>query len=539
MVLRKMNDRFHMIMKLLNRFYGWGIWTVLMTVLTFPAEAQQFIDKNKIYLIGQVTNQVNGGPVKDQELFILSDTSYNAGFIYHATLYSDSEGYFYDTISTDVNKGSLIVRAYDYLNNLHDTTVYFRFNWSEENVLFPNFCLPIEPPQIFYQANFYYQRNPSGQNISEYQFFDITNSPDVISREWNFGDGNYSSETNPIHEYTSTGVYRVMLTVMIQTSPYTLPFESSIVKIIHVTTKNYFYLGGHVMAGYFPIDFGEAYLYKIESKEMVLIDTAIFNDTLGFYLFYQVIEGEYIVKADLCPNSIHFNHFMTTYYSNKPVWTEADTIFHQGNNCEYDIELIPVTQSFSGEGEISGTIIYGFDTDTGKNIPAVNVEILLLNDNLEPVICSHSSEEGEFNFEDLDLGDYYIHAEVTGKYTYPFKVSLTESNPEIGEIILTIGNYSVNGSVNAISENNWIKEIGQPYPNPASDVIYLDFELKGSAENSISLFSITGQMINEYQQMNSAGRNQLRFDTKNLNPGIYFIRVSLEDQEVIRKFIKD
>jgi len=118
-------------------------------------------------------------------------------------------------------------------------------------------------------------------------------------------------------------------------------------------------------------------------------------------------------------------------------------------------------------------------------------------------------------------------------------VSLTESNPEIGEIILTIGNYTVNGSVNAISENDWIKEIGQPYPNPASDFIYLDFELKGSAENSISLFNITGQMINEYQQMNSAGRNQLRFDTKNLNPGIYFIRVRLDDQEVIRKFIKD
>jgi hypothetical protein len=526
------------ISKKIETCFSGGMLIFLFLISPLHMIAQQWGGINKAILIGQVTNQLNGGPIKEQEIIIISDSSYNSGFTYHNEIFTDSEGYFYDTILTYYNKGALLISTLDYLNNYHDTTVYFRFNWSDENILFANFILPIEPPQIFYQANFYYQRNPSGQNPSEFQFYDLTNSCNIISHEWNFGDGAFSSEINPVHEFLQSGLYRVMLTVTIQPDPNCIPFVSSIVKIINVTVKNYFYLGGHVMAGYFPIDYGEAYLYKIESKDVVLIDTAIFNDTLGFYLFPQVIEGEYIVKADLCPNSIHYNHFMTTYYSNKPLWTEADTIFHYGANCEYDIDLIPVTQAFTGEGLISGSIIYGFDPINGKSIPAENIEILLLDENLEPVICGHSSDEGEFGFENLDLGDYYVHAEVTGKYTFPFKVSLTESNPEISEILLTIGTYTVNGNVNAVNENNWDEQVGQPYPNPASDAIYINFSSNGISESSISLFSITGQLIKESNPVDSDGIEPLVFHTEDLDPGVYFIRISFQNEAVIRKFVK-
>ncbi len=533
------NDWYIRIMKLQKELNFYWVCFLILILLSTETEAQQLGGKNRVYLIGQITNQVNGGPVKNKELFILSDTLYNPGFIYHTTLYTDNEGYFYDTISTYVNKGGLLIYTYDYLNQYQDTTVYFRFNWSEENFLFPNLQLPVEPPQIFYQANFYYQRNPSGENPSEYQFFDITNSTDIISYEWDFGDGNFSSEMNPAHIFTADGVYRITLTVLIQTSPNTNPLESSMVKIINVTVKNYFYIGGHVMAGYFPIDCGEAYLYKIEGNDMTLIDTAIFNDTLGFYLFPQMIEGEYIVKADLCPSSIQFNHFMTTYYSNQTLWTDADTIFHNYNNCEYDIALVPVTQSFTGDGNVSGTIIYGFDSDKGKNFPAENVEILLLNESLEPVICSHSSEDGTFEFESLDFGDYYIHAEVTGKYTNPVKVSLTQSSPEIGDIMLTIGSYSVNGNVNAIQENGWDLNIGMPYPNPATDILYLDCDLNLSDNALITIFNIKGQQIKRFKLNDTGILTSVQIDTRDLTSGIYFLRLQYQNQEVFRKFIKE
>jgi PKD repeat protein len=526
------------ISKLVARISSFGIIICFFLLLYSSAVAQEWIGENKIYLIGQVTNELNGAPIKEHQITISSDSTYNPGFIYHNLLYTDSEGYFYDTIPTSINKGALLISTDDYLNNQHDTTVYFRFTWSDINVLFANFVLPTEPPQVYYQANFYYYRNPFGQNPSEYQFYDLTNSCNILSYLWDFGDQTYSTESNPLHAYNQSGIYRVMITVYIQAEPNVDPIISSIVKVINVTIKSYFYLGGHVMAGFFPIDYGEAFLYKFENNELVPIDTAVFNDTLGFYLFYQVIEGEYIVKADLCPNSIHFNHFMTTYYSNKTEWTDADTLFHYGNNCEYDIELKPVTQSFNGEGLISGTIIYGFDSKKGYGFPAENVEIILMNDNLEPLLCSHSSENGAFSFESLDLSEYYVHAEVTGKYTYPLKVCLTESNSEINEITLTIGSYSVNGNVNAIIDSNLEGIIGQPFPNPASDFLFIRLNNNISPEISVSLFNITGQIIEVPEQIESQGISYLVFEIADINPGIYFLRIGLDSQAVIRKFVK-
>lgn len=514
-----------------------GMW--LMLILFIPLEAQELGGKNEVLLIGQVINQINGAPIKNHAIFVESDTVYNPNFNYHSDLFTDDEGYFYDTIYTYINKGGLIITTFDYQNVQHDTTVFFRFNWSEENFFFPNFCLPSEPPQIEYQANFYYLRDPNGSNISEFQFFDITNSDHVISREWNFGDGSSSVEENPIHEYTVSGVYRVMLTVVIKIAQNDIPIVTSLVKFVNVTVKSYFYMGGHVKAGYFPIDYGEAFLYKIENNDIVLIDTAVFNDTLGYYLFYQLIEGEYIVKADLCPNSVHFNHYMTTYYSDKPFWNEADTIFLHNDGCEYDIDLIPLNQVNPGQGKLSGTIFYGFDPDKDKFLPATNVEILLLDENLEPIICSHSDENGEFHFADLELNDYFIHAEVTGKYTFPVQVTLSESNPQIEDIMLTISNYTVNGNVNAINETYLNEQIGQPYPNPATDEVSINFDIPSATTFEVSVYNITGQLIDESSVVRTAENDHLHMDIGNMNPGIYLIKIQSGDASIIRKFIKN
>ncbi len=499
--------------------------------------SQGYNEKNIIILIGQVNNNLNGAPIKGQEVVISSDTSYNAHLQYSKKLLTDSEGYYYDTISTSENKGGLIISTDDYLKVTHDTTVYFRFNWGAENVLFANFILPIEPPAIIYQANFYYQRNPTGQNKKEFNFYDITNSTDIVSWEWNFGDGNFSDETNPSHIYLLPGIYRVKLTVIIQPNTSSIPYESSMMKIISVEDKSFYSMGGHVLAGYFPIDYGEAYLYKLNQQNYILIDTAIFNDSLGYYLFPQVIEGNYIVKADLHPSSALFNQFMTTYYSNKPIWTEADTIFHSSNNFEYDINLLPVSATMSGPGIISGTIQYGSDAGYLKNQPAVNVEILLFDELNQPLVCCHSDINGEFCLENINLDLYQVYAEVTGKHTYPVTVSIDNSNPEVDNIILTIESNTVNGNVFAIEDIDW-ETISNIYPNPSSDFISIDFKLIKSNEITFAIYNNSGQLIYHsiYNLFN--GANNIRIDIRSLPGGVYFLEIMGQKDYLSRKFIK-
>lgn len=504
------------------------------TVISF---AQGINEKNRVFLIGQVTNSLNGAPIKGQQVIVSADSLYNPCFQYSKKLYTDGEGYYYDTISTDINKGGLIISTQDYLNISHDTTVHFRFNWGAENILFANFILDIEPPTIIYQSNFYYHRNPSGQNEMEFQFFDITNSGDIVSWQWNFGDGHFSSEPNPSHIYNLSGLFRVKLTVIIQPTSGSIPLESSMVKIINLEEKSFYSIGGHVKAGYFPIDMGEAYLYKIENQSYIPIDTAIFNDTLGYYLFPQVIEGNYIVKADLHPTSDLFNQFMTTYYSNKPVWTKADTIFHTNNNFECDIDLLPVASNNTGPGMISGTIFYGSEAGPEKGQPAVNVEILLFDEFNEPLICCHSDINGEFCLEDVTFNSYQVYAEVTGKHTYPVLVGLNGLNPEESDIILTIGSSAVNGNVFGVNDNEW-SVLNNPYPNPTNDFIYIDLQLIESSDFTIAIYNNTGQLMYQSSNHLTNGTNKLTFDVQALPDGIYYLTVYGQTDQISKRFIK-
>lgn len=518
---------------ILNRMLFMSICILISSVVL----SQGINEKNKVILIGQLTNSLNGAPIKDHEIVICTDSIYNPDFHYTKKLFTDYEGYYYDTIPTDINKGGLIISTFDYLNVRHDTTVYFRFTWGAENILFANFILPIEEPSVTYHANFYFQRNPSGQNKMEYQFYDITNSNDIISWQWNFGDGHFSFDPNPSHIYDKSGLYRAKLTVSIQTNPDSIPIESSMVKILNVEDKSYYSIGGHVKADYFPIDAGEAYLYKIDNQDYIPIDTAIFNDTLGYYLFPQVIEGLYIVKADLSPLSVLFNQFMSTYYSNKPVWTEADTIFHSSNNFEYDISLLPVATNMTGPGMISGTILHGSDAGSKKGEPAVNVEILLFDEFNQPIECCHSNENGEFCIEDVDINLYKVHAEVTGKYTYPVIVTINNTNPEVNDILLTIGNYTVNGNVFAVEEIEWTS-VGNPYPNPANNTIKIDLQLIESKELTFAIFNYAGQQIYHSSNYLNSGANNLSFDIESIPDGVYFLKITGQKDFLSKKFIK-
>ncbi|MCX7986278.1 MAG: PKD domain-containing protein, partial [Bacteroidales bacterium] len=59
------------------------------------------------------------------------------------------------------------------------------------------------------KAAFTYQYQPSADEVSFYN----QSSGSSLSYFWNFGDGNYSFDANPTHQYAQQGTYRVSLTV--------------------------------------------------------------------------------------------------------------------------------------------------------------------------------------------------------------------------------------------------------------------------------------------------------------------------------------
>ena len=100
-------NAFNHIEHLKERLYSIGLLMVLVFMVA-QAQGQGFNQKYDIYLIGQLTNDENGAPLKYHEVTIVSDTMNVAGFYYYNKVMTDHEGYYYDTIMTNLEKGALV-----------------------------------------------------------------------------------------------------------------------------------------------------------------------------------------------------------------------------------------------------------------------------------------------------------------------------------------------------------------------------------------------------------------------------------------------
>lgn len=76
----------------------------------------------------------------------------------------------------------------------------------------------------------------------------------------------------------------------------------------------------------------------------------------------------------------------------------------------------------------------------------------------------------------------------------------------------------------------------QIYPNPASEYVFLQYELSAAAEMKIELFDISGRkikLISDGKQI--AGKHLEIINVKELSPQIYFVKISSGNQSVTRK----
>ncbi len=80
-----------------------------------------------------------------------------------------------------------------------------------------------------------------------------------------------------------------------------------------------------------------------------------------------------------------------------------------------------------------------------------------------------------------------------------------------------------------------------PQPNPSRDRITFQFfvpeELSGKSA-SLDLYDIAGRKIlNIFKGKINQGYNRVSYKNKNLNSGVYFVVLKIEDQKRIKKFV--
>ncbi|MBC8320122.1 MAG: T9SS type A sorting domain-containing protein [Bacteroidetes bacterium] len=501
---------------------------LLFSLLSYSAN-----EINYVIISGQVINMEYGNPVEGHTIYIISDSTQDGLNGYFNILTTNHEGYYYDTISTSENKGSLIIYTYDHYGKSVDTTVHFRFIYREYSVIIANFViyLPYQAEQL--QARFKYVQKSGGPK-NKFSFFDQTNNNHIISWHWDFGDGSISTLQNPVHEYQSCGLFKITFTVTALVN--NTPLTSTITKQLYISTREYYHIGGHAFSEYFPIDMGHAYLYLIDSLDnYIAIDTIAF-DTLGYYYFYQVPEGDYLVKVEPMRESEYYGILLPTYYGDKLFWDKALTI-HLTNTCwEYNINLAYSDGVLTGSGSISGNVEYVNQPRSPLDYSAVGVNMYLFDDSENVLTCHYTDVNGDFFFNLIELNTYWLYPEVTGVLAEEISVELTPETPSINNIEISIQSNSISYVIPG-EEMNPGEIVGLPYPNPVSGTLNIPLQTNSGDRISVEIFDIYGHKVFSGQVDPMINYNNYPISTTCLINGTYILRAKINERAYDRVFV--
>lgn len=519
-----------------RRSMACAILPVLLGLMILPASAQINSQQKYIFLSGQLTNTTTGAPIPDYQIYISSDSLINNGFSYYATAKTDVNGFYRDTIVTSSSDGIIKVYLYDFDNIMIQLDRYYRFVWDDEYMIFADFAIFNPNANETLQANFTTQSDPQEEIPLKVIFNDDSYGISIKEWHWDFGDGDTSSVQDPEHVYDEAGVYMVTLSVS------TLPecqdcTTSSITKQVLVGLADYYHLGGHVYAEYFPIDLGLAYLYTYDSENnLIPLDTTQI-DTLGYYFFYELPEGKYLTKARLQFSSMLYGKYMPTYFGDVFDWQDAQEIVLSDTIWDAHIWLLPSAGITLGEGQITGQITY--DTSLVRTpIPAGDIEILLLNGQGTSLICGLSDMEGNFLFSNMDYGTYQLFPDVAGISTTPMYVTISEDNPFADGVSLVIYPQQITFS---IPENisTFIDKAFLIYPNPVSDQARISIQVLKASDMTVMITDITGRIISRQDNQLREGSQEIILPVRDLPAGFYEVLIIPEDKVMISgKFLK-
>ena len=77
------------------------------------------------------------------------------------------------------------------------------------------------------------------------------------------------------------------------------------------------------------------------------------------------------------------------------------------------------------------------------------------------------------------------------------------------------------------------------YPNPTSDQLNLDYVLDIDSQVNINVYDMLGRKVIEKSLQQEEGSQKISLNASNLQNGTYILQINTENQQIIRKFIKN
>lgn len=357
---------------------------------------------------------------------------------------------------------------------------------------------------------------------SSVQFFDETWGTDIVSWCWRFDGGNpeTSSEQNPVVKYEEEGSFDVTLTATNASGD-----SETITKrrYINVTESYNMHDATITTCGAMFYDYGGP-------------NGNYPDNDLHVMTFKPATEGA-VIQVEFLEFSTEGNYDVLRIYNGSEVGS---------SQCLAELSGSSLPGKYTATNT-EGALTFRFLSDYSMNYPGWKAVVRCVGG--EMTVTADAGEDEICLGESVEL---FVEAEGgSGEYTYSWSPAELFDNPnaqnviatptEVGEMTFMVtvsdGTSTKESSVDVLVkdctniEEEVLDEINI-YPNPTKDVIYVSLE-KETTNLSWSLMNVSGQEVKQ-SELSSM---KFEIDLKDVESGLYFLNVTVDDNRIVRKIV--
>jgi PKD repeat protein len=350
-------------------------------------------------------------------------------------------------------------------------------------------------------------------NTTTMAFEAFSQNTNPMAYTWEFGDGTSGTGQNAVHTYCCIGTYMVQLVSSDNlgcTSVYTMPV------VVFPDSTGTLEINGQVIGTNSIIYNAEVTLFGTDASGYYYPVQSTYVDPTGFYHFWNISEGSYLILASPLPDSLPSTQYLPTFYGNVIFWEQATQINLGTPQNPYNITLVSFDSIFGGNGFISGQLTGG-----GKSMLTGGQEVLLLDMMDTPVKLTYTDPQGNFSFASLPFGEYKVNPVVTGTTTQATTVNLNAANPS-ASVVMTMNGHLITG-ITKWGQTGLIESV---YPNPA--VSSISVSVKSAGAIKLQILDATGKLVRSLNETAPATGNRVSLPVSDLTPGLYILMVQDE-----------